>query len=40
MQRRWLKRHLSGLLVYTTHRITNAVAEATNATIQYKNSLP
>jgi len=29
-----LKRHLSGLLAYTKHRITNAVAEATNATIQ------
>ena len=29
-----LKRHLPGLLAYTKHRITNAVAEATNATIQ------
>lgn len=29
-----LKRHLPGLLAYTRHRITNAVAEATNATIQ------
>lgn len=31
---RTLKRHLPGLLAYTKHRITNAVAEATNATIQ------
>ena len=31
---RTLKRHLPGLLAYTRHRITNAVAEATNATIQ------
>ena len=29
-----LKRHQSGLLAYTKHRITNAFAEATNATIQ------
>lgn len=29
-----LKRHLPGLLAYAKHRITNAVAEATNATIQ------
>lgn len=29
-----LKRHLSGLLAYTQHRITNAVAEGTNGTIQ------
>jgi transposase len=29
-----LKRHLPGLLAYTKHRITNAVAEATNASIQ------
>jgi transposase len=29
-----LKRHLPGLLGYTKHRITNAVAEATNASIQ------
>jgi transposase len=29
-----LKRHLPGLLAYTKPRITNAVAEATNATIQ------
>lgn len=29
-----LKRHLPGLLAYTKHRITNAFAEATNATIQ------
>jgi transposase len=31
---RTLQRHLPGLLAYTRHRITNAVAEATNATIQ------
>jgi transposase len=29
-----LKRHLAGLLAYAKHRITNAVAETTNATIQ------
>lgn len=29
-----LKRHLPGLLAYPKHRITNAVAEATNASIQ------
>jgi len=29
-----LRRHLTGLLAYTKHRITNAVAETTNATIQ------
>jgi transposase len=29
-----LKRHLPGLLAYTKHRITNAVAEGTNGTIQ------
>jgi transposase len=29
-----LKSHLAGLLAYTKHRITNAVAETTNATIQ------
>lgn len=29
-----LKRHLPGLLAYTKHRITNALAEANNATIQ------
>jgi transposase len=29
-----LKRHFSGLLAYTTHRITNAVAEGTNGKIQ------
>ncbi len=31
---RTLKRHLPGLLAYTTHRITNAVAEGTNGQIQ------
>lgn len=29
-----LKRHLAGLLAYTRHRITNAVAEGTNGRIQ------
>jgi len=29
-----LKRHLPGLLAYTRHRITNAVAEGTNGKIQ------
>ncbi|MGN2393188.1 transposase [Pelomicrobium sp. G1] len=29
-----LKRHLPGLLAYTEHRITNAVAEGTNGKIQ------
>ena len=29
-----LKRHLPGLLAYTKHRITNAVAEGTNGKIQ------
>jgi transposase len=29
-----LKRHLSGLLAYAKHRITNATAEGTNGTIQ------
>ncbi len=29
-----LKRHLPGLLAYTTHRVTNAVAEGTNGQIQ------
>jgi transposase len=29
-----LKRHLPGLLAYTSHRITNAVAEGTNGKIQ------
>lgn len=31
---RILKRHLAGLLAYTKHRITNAVAEGTNGKIQ------
>lgn len=31
---RTLKRHLPGLLAYTKHRITNAVAEGTNGKIQ------
>jgi transposase len=31
---RILKRHLTGLLAYTKHRITNAVAEGTNGRIQ------
>lgn len=31
---RTLKRHLPGLLAYTRHRITNAVAEGTNGKIQ------
>ena len=30
-----IKRHLSGVMSYFTHRITNAVSEGLNSTIQF-----